>query len=159
MKRINSNYIANYLPYAVANITGSDEYKEIVGKVKIYKWKTGSIIRVEINGLPNDSKNEFFGFHIHEGEKCIQEEGKEAFESAGAHLNTENDKHPNHIGDLPMIYSNAGYAYMEFFTNRFVPSQIISHTVIIHENKDDLITNPAGNSGKRIACGEIKRYI
>ena len=58
-----------------------------------------------------------------------------------------------------MIYSNAGYAYMEFFTNRFVPSQIISHTVIIHENKDDLITNPAGNSGKRIACGEIKRYI
>ena len=73
-------------------------------------------------------------------------------------INLENDKHPNHIGDLPMIYSNGGYAYMEFFTSRFKPSDVINHVLMIHENMDDLMTDPAGNSGERIACGKIVKY-
>lgn len=80
------------------------------------------------------------------------------FEAAGNHLNTENDKHPNHLGDLPMIYSNNGYAYMEFFTSRFTPDKVIDKTLIIHDDIDDFMTDPAGNSGERIACGKIVRY-
>lgn len=44
---------------------------------------------------------------------------------------------------------------MKFFTDKFVPSDIIGRAVIIHENPDDYRTQPAGNSGKRIACGVI----
>ena len=80
------------------------------------------------------------------------------FEIAGEHLNLENDKHPNHIGDLPMIYSNDGYTYMEFFTSRFKPSDVINHVLMVHENMDDPMTDPAGNSGERIACGKIVKY-
>jgi Cu-Zn family superoxide dismutase len=28
--------------------------------------------------------------------------------------------------------------------------------IIIHQNADDYVTDPAGNSGNRIACGVIK---
>jgi len=153
----NSNYRIN-LPYAVADIKGSKEYSNIRGKAKFYPWKDGTIIKVEIEGLPNVNKNNFFGFHIHEGNKCTEEDGNPAFESAGGHLNFENDTHPQHVGDLPLLYSNAGYAYMEFFTKRFNPAEVISHTVIVHANIDDLMTQPAGNSGNRIACGVIIRF-
>ena len=158
MRGRNSNYRINSLPYAVANIKGSKSHSRIKGKVKFYPWKDGSIVKVEIMDLPTVNKNNFFGFHIHEGSKCVEEEGKPAFESVGGHLNIEKDEHPQHVGDLPLLYSNNGYAYMEFFTNRFTPNEVISHTVIIHEHKDDLMTDPAGNSGNRIACGEIVRF-
>lgn len=83
---------------------------------------------------------------------------KVAFEAAGNHFNTENDKHPNHLGDLPMIYSNSGYAYMQFYTSRFMPNEVVNRTLIIHKNIDDFVTEPAGNSGERIACGKILLY-
>lgn len=158
MQSRNSNYRINYFPYGIADIKGSENYNTIKGKAKFYSWKNGTIIRIEVDGLPNEHKNNFFGFHIHSGNECVEKQGEKNFESAGPHLNTENDKHAQHIGDLPMIYSNDGYAYMEFFTNRFKPEEVISHTIIIHRNKDDLITEPSGNSGNRIACGEIVRF-
>lgn len=107
--------------------------------------------------MPNNNKNNFFGFHIHQIGECEQEKNKEAFISAGPHFDLEKNLHPNHNGDLPSIYSNNGYAYMEFFTNRFKVSDIIKKSVIIHQKEDDLKTQPSGNSGARIACGVIKR--
>ncbi len=145
----------SYMPYAIADIKGSKEFQTIKGKVKFYPWKSGTIVRTEIVGLPNDNKNNFFGFHIHEGSICNEEEGKPAFESVGNHFNLGQDEHPNHLGDLPLIYSNDGYAYMEFYTNRFTPNDILNRTVIIHKNKDDLMSQPSGNSGEKIACGKI----
>lgn len=145
--------IVTNMPYAVADIKGSYKYPDITGKVKFYDFKDGSLIRLEVMGLPNINKNNFFGFHIHENYKCV--DGETPFESAGGHLNPENDEHPNHLGDLPIIYSNNGYAYMEFYTSRFKPSKVVDTSVIIHREIDDLKTNPAGNSGERIACGQI----
>jgi Cu-Zn family superoxide dismutase len=29
--------------------------------------------------------------------------------------------------------------------------------IVIHENRDDQVTDPTGNSGARIACGVIRR--
>lgn len=154
MRRISYMNSSN-LPYAVADLVGSYKYPNLRGKVKFYPFRDGSIIRVEVEGLPNDNKNNFFGFHIHEGNKCV--DGETPFESAGGHLNPESDDHPNHLGDLPIIYSNNGYAYMEFYTSRFKPENIVNHSIIIHKDIDDLKSNPAGNSGDRIACGLIVR--
>lgn len=64
--------------------------------------------------------------------------------------------HGNHIGDFPVLFSNNGYARMSFFTDKFKPEDIIGRSVIIHQNPDDYRTQPAGNSGKRIACGVIR---
>jgi len=149
------NRVSVNLPYAMAELKGSYKYPKLRGKVKFYGYKEGSLIRVEVEGLPNENKNNFFGFHIHEGYRC--DEGETPFESAGGHLNLENDQHPNHLGDLPVIYSNNGYAYIEFYTSRFNPEIVVDSVVIIHKEKDDLKTEPAGNSGDRIACGKILR--
>lgn len=63
--------------------------------------------------------------------------------------------HGNHAGDFPVLFSNNGYARMSFFTDKFKPEDIINRSVIIHQNPDDYRSQPAGNSGKRIACGVI----
>ncbi|MGJ0847981.1 recombinase family protein [Tissierella praeacuta] len=63
--------------------------------------------------------------------------------------------HGNHSGDFPVLFSNNGYARMSFFTNKFKPEDVIDKSVIIHLNPDDYRSQPAGNSGKRIACGVI----
>lgn len=139
----------------MVEIKGSYKYPDLMGKVKFYEYKEGSLVKLEIEGLPNENKNNFFGFHIHEGNKC--DDGKTPFESAKGHLNPENDKHPNHLGDMPIIYSNNGYAYMEFYTSRFTPNMVLGGVVIIHKEKDDLKKDPAGNSGERIGCGKILR--
>ncbi|NLC63903.1 MAG: superoxide dismutase family protein, partial [Thermoanaerobacterales bacterium] len=34
--------------------------------------------------------------------------------------------------------------------------QVINKSIIIHENPDDYRTQPAGNAGKRLACGVIR---
>jgi Cu-Zn family superoxide dismutase len=44
---------------------------------------------------------------------------------------------------------------MGFFTDKFKPEDIINRAVIIHQNPDDYRTQPAGNSGERIACDVI----
>lgn len=51
---------------------------------------------------------------------------------------------------------NNGRAYMSFFTNKFRVNEVIGKAVIIHENPDDYRTQPAGDAGKRLACGVIE---
>lgn len=46
---------------------------------------------------------------------------------------------------------------MKFYTDKFTVEDIIGKSVLIHENPDDYRSQPAGNSGKRIACGVIRR--
>jgi Cu-Zn family superoxide dismutase len=45
---------------------------------------------------------------------------------------------------------------MCFFTNKFSIDEIIGKAIIIHQNPDDYRSQPAGNAGKRLACGIIK---
>ena len=79
------------------------------------------------------------------------------FESAGGHLNFENTPHPEHTGDLPPLFGADGRAYLAVITGRFSVNDVIGRTVIIHSDPDDFKTQPAGNSGERIACGVISR--
>lgn len=143
------------IPYAVAQVNGNAEETQIYGTVCFYPWATGTIVKLEIMGLPQNEKNNFWGFHIHENGNCSEGSIPNSFEGAGEHLNSGGDLHPNHIGDLPMIYSNKGYSYMIYYTSRFTPEEVVERSVIIHKNMDDLMTEPSGASGERIACGVI----
>lgn len=58
------------LPMAMANIFGSDKYSNIRGKVYLYYVKNGTLFELEVKGLPEYNKNNFFGFHIHENMEC-----------------------------------------------------------------------------------------
>ena len=64
--------------------------------------------------------------------------------------------HPQHAGDMPSLLANDGNAFLIFYTDRFHPEDVIGRAVIIHAHSDDMTTQPSGNSGAMIACGEIR---
>lgn len=142
-------------PDATAIICGNGDYPEIRGSIKLYQSKNGVFLVSEVQGLPWKS-NSVFAYHIHEGSCCSGNEN-DPFADALTHYNPDGNPHPYHAGDMPPLFSNCGYAFSAFFTNRFCLKEVIGKTVIIHSSPDDFTTQPAGNSGVKIACGIIKK--
>lgn len=157
-------YIPANKPVAVANVKGSPLRPQIQGTVRFFEVTGGTWVCAEVSGLPpyqpatngNDPIGPH-GFHIHEFGNCQIGDPQNPFQAAGEHWNPTNQPHGNHAGDFPVLFSNQGYANICFFTNAFKPDQVIDKSVIIHLNPDDYRTQPAGNSGKRMACGVIQR--
>lgn len=153
----NLNSVLRHRPDASAIIKGSDSYPSLQGTVYFFQAQGGVLVVAEIFGLPtpeNACMSPFFGFHIHEGGECSGNES-DPFADVLAHYNPDNCPHPHHAGDLPPLLGNNGYAFSAFLTDRFTVAEIIGKTVIIHSNPDDFTTQPAGNSGTKIACGVI----
>jgi Cu-Zn family superoxide dismutase len=103
------------------------------------------------------------GIHIHDVGKC-----EAPFTTAGGHFNPEKKHHGfrssdgPHLGDLPNIdVPPSGKLKFEFV----MPSVTLrganalldadGASIVVHSTRDDLITDPAGNSGSRLACGVI----
>lgn len=148
-------------PHAAAVMMGSRLYPEIHGSVQFYQTAYGVLVAVEVLGLPASNSLcdlQVFGFHIHEGEQCSGNEN-DSFADVMAHYNPNDCLHPFHTGDLPPLFGNHGYAYMVVLTERFTVDEILGKTIIIHSEPDDFITQPAGNAGKKIACGEIEKVL
>ena len=138
------------LPDAVAIIKGSKSYPNIRGQVQFYQQSNYVLVRAAIQGLPSTDTG-FFGFHIHEGNSCTGPD----FADTRSHYNPAEAPHPSHAGDLPPIFGCDGYGFLVAMTDRFFVDEIIGKTIIIHSGVDDFMTQPSGNSGEKIACGEI----
>lgn len=130
-------------PGAIAYVRGNDN--NVFGKVRFYKTPRGVFVRAEIDGLP--SPYGIYAFHIHEGNDCA---------NPGTHYNPGKLPHPYHAGDLPPLFSANGRAFSVFLTDRFALRQIIGKTVVLHTGPDDFTTQPSGDPGKVLACGEIR---
>lgn len=140
------------VPGATACIRGGEEHPGICGAAKFYPYCGGTLVTVEVRGLP-ESETGFFALHIHEGGDC---RGR-GFPNTGAHFNPTGADHPKHAGDLPPLLACNGSARMAVVTDRFRIRDIIGKTVIIHSGPDDFTTQPSGNAGSKIACGVIRR--
>ena len=79
------------------------------------------------------------------------------FANAKTHFNPTNCPHPFHLGDLPPLIENNGYAYMSVLVNKFKIKNIIGKVLIIHDMPDNFTTQPSGNSGTKIACGKLEK--
>lgn len=139
-------------PDAVARIKGGPLAPGLSGVVELRRFGEGTIVYARISGLKS---NGFHGIHIHEFGDCAVGDPTNPFLAAGGHWNPTGQPHPDHAGDLPVLLSNNGTALMVVYTNRFRPQDAIGRSVIIHELPDDYRTQPAGASGKRLACGAI----
>lgn len=146
-------------------IRGGPLQPNIRGRVYFEAVRGGTNVMVEVSGLPpyRPARNGEdpigpHGFHIHEFGNCKVGDPDNPFQAAGGHWNPANQPHGNHAGDLPVLFSNNGRAKMMFFTNEFKPADVIGRSVIIHQNPDDYRTQPAGNAGKRLACGVIEEF-
>lgn len=133
---------------AVAFVPGEGALR---GLVKFYGIPVGTLVVADIRGLPR-SDTGFFSMHIHEGGSC----GGVDFQNTGGHYNTGGQQHPQHAGDLPPLLARGDRAFLAVKTDRFRPSEVIGRTLVIHSGADDFHSQPAGNSGRKIACGVIR---
>jgi Cu-Zn family superoxide dismutase len=125
--------------------------------------RSGSNVTVTAN-LSGFAPNSTHGIHIHEAGDCSARDGS----SAGAHFNPGNTEHggaggaKRHGGDLGNITADGNGNVrttlrvdgLAFGTGT---DSIVGRGLVVHANADDLKTQPAGNSGARLACGVITR--
>jgi Cu-Zn family superoxide dismutase len=130
-----------------------------VGSVAFSETYAGLLVRGEVADLGVGPH----GIHIHAVGKC-----EPPFTSAGGHYNPEqrahgfNNQHGHHLGDLPNIVTPAaGKLNFEFIVPGILlagPTGMLrtdGAAIVIHATADDYLTDPAGNSGPRLACGVI----
>ena len=146
--------LENNIPAASAWILGSAAHPNLCGLVQFYDTPMGgTLVTAEIYGLPNrdtDDGTHFYAMHIHERGNCTP-----PFDQTGNHYNPNGTTHPQHAGDLPPLLGNNGSAWMAFYTDRFVPGDVLGQSVVIHAMRDDFTSQPAGDSGDKIGCGVI----
>ena len=135
--------------------TGKD-----VGTATFSATPSGALLDLNLTAIPPG----VHAWHIHAVGKCEPPK----FETAGPHFNPDQTKHgimnPEgpHAGDLPNIHVPAdGKLEVEFLDPVVTLSQESAlldadgASIVIHAGPDDYKTDPAGNSGDRIACGVI----
>ena len=139
-------------PDAVARIIGGEEAPQLSGCVRFYQEGGCVLIVADISGLPKTSETGFFRFHIHQGKEC----SGAGFSGTEGHYNPLGRGHPEHAGDLPPLLSCRGNAYLSIKTDRFSVNEINGRTVVVYSDSDDFCTQPAGNAGKKFACGVVR---
>jgi Cu-Zn family superoxide dismutase len=138
-----------------------DKSGKQVGTAELSQTPAGALLKLDVKGLPAGER----AFHIHAVGKCEPP----SFESAGPHFNPSNEKHGmlsghGHAGDMPNLHiPPSGELSVELVNTTITlekgkPNSVFDadgSTIVIHEGKDDYKSDPAGNSGGRIACGVI----
>ncbi len=136
---------------------------EAVGTASFWEDASGVRILAQVRGISPGTH----GIHLHAVGKCDPPE----FTTAGGHFNPGNRKHglrnPEgpHGGDLPNLQVAAdGQGRLEYLTKLVTlaagPTSLFDAdgaALVVHAGADDEVSDPAGNSGGRIACGVLTK--
>ena len=147
------------MPVSIASANIRDLAGARIGTANFIDTQAGVLVSVTISGLGLGAH----GVHIHSVGKC-----ESPFLSAGDHFNPEKHKHGFksregfHLGDMPNIdMPPAGTLKFEFVLPKVTvrgPNPLIGGTgtsIVFHSSKDDMVGDPEGGSGGRLACGVI----
>lgn len=147
------------VPTATAAAIIRDPSGKQIGSIMLIDTYSGVLIMGNVGDLGLG----VHAIHIHAIGKC-----EAPFTTAGGHFNPTNRQHGYrsatgpHLGDLPNLdLPAAGREKFEML----LPNVTLKGdhglldadgaSVVIHASGDDYATDPAGNSGGRIACGVI----
>ena len=140
-----------------------DASNRVVGQATLIEVSGGVRIVLEARGLPPGEK----AVHLHAVGTCDPPD----FTSAGDHVNPQKKLHgllnPQgpHAGDLSNVTIEAnGTGQLETFIDRVTlgpgTATVLDDdgtALVVHAKPDDFQTDPAGNSGPRIACGRLEK--
>ena len=146
----------------MANAQLKDGSGKAMGDVDLVQTQSGVLIKLQLKGIAPGEH----AFHVHAVGKC-----EAPFESAGPHFNPTNHKHgmlsgQGHAGDMPNLHvPQSGELSVEVLNSAISldkgkPNSVFDNdgsSLVIHAKADDYKTDPAGNSGDRIACGVIQQ--
>ncbi|MDT0691620.1 superoxide dismutase family protein [Salegentibacter sp. F188] len=136
-----------------SNLSGTVTFTEENGEVRM---------QGTISGLSEGTH----AIHLHEKADCSAEDGT----SAGGHWNPTNEPHGEwgdsegyHKGDIGnfQVDSN-GEGNVSMSTDQWCigcdddNKNIVGKAVVVHDGVDDYTSQPSGDAGTRVGCGEIE---
>ena len=135
------------------------------GTVTLKQEKNGVKVTAKLKNLPIGDH----AIHVHTAAKC---DGPD-FKTAGPHFNPDGKKHgfknPDgpHAGDFPKNLTvgpdgtvDSSFVAQGISLDPTAPNSVFANggtSIVVHEKADDMMTDPSGNSGNRIACGVVTR--
>ena len=133
-------------------VTGQAFFSEKSGKVKV---------EISVTGVEPGPT----AVHLHSIGDCSSEDAM----SSGGHWNPTKDKHGKwgesqfHSGDIGNINideSGKGVLILIDQHNRWsiggpAETNVIGRAVVVHQGKDDMVSQPSGAAGKRTGCGPV----
>ncbi len=131
----------------------------VSGSVRFEARGSKVLVTAQVSGLKPNAEH---GFHVHEKGDCSASDGT----SAGGHFNPGGKPHAHHgksdrhAGDMPNLRADAnGVARWSWESDLLSvgagAANVVGRSVIVHRDPDDYASQPAGNSGPRLACGLI----
>ena len=147
---------------ALKNVNGAT-----IGSAKLSAKSAKAPVDVRVN--VSRLQPGFHGFHIHAVGTCTAPD----FASAGGHLKSTDQGHGAHVGDMSsLLVKGNGTATLRLTTDRFALAELSDadgSAVMVHAGPDNFANIPpryapdgpdqatldTGDSGARVACGEI----
>ena len=175
LDQLESEMGSSLITDGIAHATLRDANNVEVARVRFAAHLVGSRVQVSGVGLSTG----IHGFHVHanndpsNGDGCIGP----SFASADGHYNPTGAVHPNHAGDMPVLFFSTAQPVFTgsptfganiFITSNFTPNEVKGKAIIIHALPDncanipsryapppDATTLATGDAGGRVACGVI----
>jgi len=150
MEKVSPRAEATLEPRSDSTVTGTVSFQNVGQKLRV---------EARVAGLTPGAH----GFHVHEAGDCSAPDAS----SAKGHFNPAGRPHGHHgdterhAGDMPNLVADSSgkatlSAEVDMMSLTEGPGGILKRSVVIHADPDDYKSQPAGNSGKRVACGVIR---
>jgi len=144
---------------ATGNLLGDDG--DTIGNINLIEGPNGILIEVSID--EGSLSEGWHAIHLHQTGDC-SDTGE--YTASGGHIGKIDGGHgllnPDgpEPGDLTNLYVAAnGSVHYETFTDLVAMSEILDDdgsAAIIHEDRDDHLSQPIGGAGSRVACAVIE---
>lgn len=143
----------------------SKSNSEVTGNA-VFTEENGEVTMIAtIDGLDEGQH----AIHLHESADCSADDGS----SAGGHWNPTFEKHGEwgdpegyHRGDIGNFEVDSnGTGTITMTTDQWCiqcddeTKNIVGTAVVIHDGVDDFVSQPSGDAGSRVGCGEVDEVV